>query len=150
MDLLNGIIIFVILLGLGFFVGSATERKHFQDLRDREYRTRLLPILSIGAKTPIREADEAALVVGSVVIASDYFKTFVASWIQVFGGRIAVYETLLERGRREAILRMKEDAIAWKARKVVNVRLETAELGGQMADSGPIAIEIIAYGTAVK
>ncbi|MBF2035814.1 MAG: heavy metal-binding domain-containing protein [Leptolyngbyaceae cyanobacterium T60_A2020_046] len=150
MDLLNGIIIFIILLGLGFFVGSATERKHFQDLRDREYRTRLLPILSIGAKTPIREADEAALVVGSVVIASDYFKTFVASWIQVFGGRIAVHETLLERGRREAILRMKEDAIAWKARKVVNVRLETAELGGQMADSGPIAIEIIAYGTAVK
>ncbi|MEM9005468.1 MAG: heavy metal-binding domain-containing protein, partial [Cyanobacteria bacterium P01_F01_bin.86] len=62
------------------------------------------------------------------------------------GGRITTYETLLERGRREAILRMKEDAIKWKASKIVNVRLETAEMGGQ----GLVALEIVAYGTGVQ
>ncbi|MEO1300220.1 MAG: heavy metal-binding domain-containing protein, partial [Cyanobacteria bacterium J06636_16] len=102
-----------------------------------------------GAKTPIPEADRAKLFVGSVVISSDYFKTFVATFINLIGGRISTYETLLERGRREAILRMKEDAIKWKARQIVNVRLETSEMGGQ-SNGGLVALEIVAYGTGVQ
>ncbi|MEM9007653.1 MAG: heavy metal-binding domain-containing protein, partial [Cyanobacteria bacterium P01_F01_bin.86] len=127
---MEGLVVTVFLLALGFFAGSYIEKKHFDDLRDREYRTRQLQIVNIGAKTPIPEADRAKLFVGSVVVSSDYFKTFVAGLINLLGGRITTYETLLERGRREAILRMKEDAIKWKASKIVNVRLETAEMGG--------------------
>lgn len=141
--------IFFILIGLGFFVGSYIEKKHFDDLYDREYRTRQLKIVNIGAKTRIPEADRAKLFVGSVVISSDYFKTFVAFWINVFGGRISVYEKLLERGRREAILRMKEDAIRWKARQIVNVRLETAEMSDKNGN-GIVALEIVAYGTGIQ
>jgi uncharacterized protein YbjQ (UPF0145 family) len=141
--------VFAILLLLGFFVGGYIEKKHLDDLRDREYRTRQLTLLNIGAKTPIPEADRAKLFVGSVVISSDYFKTFVASMINLFGGRIDVFESLMERGRREAILRMKEDAIKWGARQVVNVRLETAELGGKNGN-GIVSVEIIAYGTGVQ
>lgn len=140
--------LFCILLLAGFFVGSYTEKKHLDDLHDREYRTRQIKIVNIGAKTPIPEADRAKLFVGSVVISSDYFKTFVASWINVFGGRIDVFESLVHRGRREALLRMKEPAMKWGARQIVNVRLETAELGGQR--SGKVAVEIIAYGTGVQ
>ena len=143
------IIVFVILMALGFFVGSYIEKQHFKDLRDREYRTRHLPVINIGAKTPIPEVDRARLFVGSVVISSDYFKTFVASMINLFGGRITTYETLLERGRREAVLRMKEEAIKWGAQQVINVRLETAEMGGQNG-GGIIALEILAYGTGVQ
>ena len=79
----------------------------------------------------------------------DYFKSFVASWINFFGGRIGVFEAVVERGRREALLRMKEDAVKWGARQIVNVRLETAEIGGQ-ASNGVVAVEIIAYGTGVQ
>ncbi|MEO0985862.1 MAG: heavy metal-binding domain-containing protein [Cyanobacteria bacterium J06639_14] len=143
---MEGLVVTVFLLALGFFAGSYIEKKHFDDLRDREYRTRQLQIVNIGAKTPIPEADRAKLFVGSVVVSSDYFKTFVAGLINLLGGRITTYETLLERGRREAILRMKEDAIKWKASKIVNVRLETAEMGGQ----GLVALEIVAYGTGVQ
>jgi uncharacterized protein YbjQ (UPF0145 family) len=141
--------IFLILILVGFFAGTYIEKKHLEDLRDREYLTRQLEIINIGAKTPIPEADRAKLFVGSVVVASDYFKTFVASWINLFGGNIGVFEMLVERGRREAILRMKEEALAWGAQKVVNVRLETAELGGHQA-GGSVAVEIIAYGTGVQ
>ena len=141
--------IFLVLMLLGFFAGSYIEKKHFEDLHDREYRTRQLTIVNIGAKTPIPEADRAKLFVGSVVISSDYFKTFVASWINVFGGRIGVFETLVERGRREALLRMKEEALKWGARQIVNVRLETAELSGH-TPGGLVSVEIIAYGTGVQ
>jgi len=141
--------IFLILMLLGFFGGTYLEKQHLKDLHDREYRTRQVSLINIGAKTPIPDADRAKLFVGSVVVSSDYFKNFVAYWINFFGGRIAVYESLMERGRREAILRMKEDAIKWGARQIVNVRLETAEMGGQAA-KGIVAIEIIAYGTGVQ
>ena len=139
----------LILIALGFFVGSYLEQKHFDDIRDREYRTRQLHIINIGAKTTIPEADRAKLFVGSVVISSDYFKTFVAFWMNLFGGRITVYETLLERGRREAILRMKEAAIQWGAQQIVNVRLETAEISGRTSN-GLVALEVTAYGTGVQ
>ncbi len=140
---------FALLLLLGFFVGTYIEKKHLDDLRDREYRTRQLMLLNIGAKTPIPEADRAKLFVGSVVISSDYFKTWVASLINLFGGRIDVFESLLERARREATLRMKEQAIQWGARQVVNVRLETAELSGG-SGNGLVCVEVIVYGTGVQ
>ena len=146
---MDTLIVFCILILLGFFGGTYIEKKHFDDLRDREYRTRQLKITNIGAKTPIPEADRAKLFVGSVVVSSDYFKTFVASWMQLFGGRISIFETILERGRREAILRMKEQAMKWGASQVVNVRLETAQLNGENG-GGLIALEVIAYGTGVQ
>ena len=106
-------------------------------------------VVNIGAKTRIPEADRAKLFVGSVVVSSDYFKTFVAGWMNIFGGRISVFESLVDRGRREAMLRMKEDAMKWGARQIVNVRLETAELSGRN-NSGVVSIEVIAYGTGVQ
>lgn len=140
---------FVLLMALGFFAGSYIEQRHFTDLRDRERRTHQLQVINIGAKTPLPEATRAKLFVGSVVISSDYFKTFIAAVINFFGGRITVYETLMERGRREAILRMKEAAQQWGARQVVNVRLETAEMGSSNSN-GIVSVEIVAYGTGVQ
>ncbi len=140
---------FLILLLIGFFTGSYIEKKHLEDLHDREYRTRQVKLVNIGAKTRIPEADRAKLFVGSVVISSDYFKTFVAWWVNLFGGRIGVFESLVERGRREALLRMKEDAMQWGARQIVNVRFETSELGGP-SGNGVVSVEIIAYGTGVQ
>ncbi|MGD1906884.1 MAG: YbjQ family protein [Leptolyngbyaceae cyanobacterium] len=146
---MEGLLGLLLLLGLGFFVGSDIEKKHFADLRDREYRTRQVPVINLGAKTPIPDAERAKLFVGSVVISSDYFKTFIAAWINVFGGRISTYESLMERARREAILRMKEDAIQWGAQQLVNVRLETAEMGGRTG-KGIVSVEVVAYGTGIQ
>lgn len=147
---MEGLIVFAILLGLGFFVGSRIERQHFDSLKRREEQTRDVYLSNVGGRQPIPEASDACLVVGSVVISSDYFKTFIAAWMNLFGGRIQVYETLLERGRREAILRMKEDAIAWGASRIVNIRLETAEIGTGEQGNGLVALEVIAYGTGLR
>ncbi|MEM9136791.1 MAG: heavy metal-binding domain-containing protein [Cyanobacteria bacterium P01_F01_bin.42] len=150
MEFLFQLIIFVILLGTGYFVGIYFEKKHYADIRRREKRTLNVPLINFGAKTPLPEANEASLFAGSVVISSDYFKTFTATLVNIIGGRIVVYESLLDRGRREALLRMKEEAIAWGATQVVNVRLETSNISQSNSNNSMVAIEIIAYGTGIR
>ena len=56
----------------------------------------------------------------------------------------------MDRGRREAILRMKEAARARGAKSVFNVRFETASLSEAHAGARPMfSAEFIAYGTAL-
>ena len=144
------IIGFLMLLSLGYFVGSWVEKKHYKDIKQRERQTIHVPIVSFGAKQQIPLANEAALFLGSVVVSPDYFKMFASSLRNLVGGRVVVYESVLDRGRREAILRMKEQAISWGATQVYNVRLETATIGKQNGGRGLTAIEIIAYGTGIR
>ena len=77
----------------------------------------------------------------------DSFKKFVAGLRDLVGGRVSSYESLLERARREALLRMKAEARALGAQSVWNVRLETSSItkGGK----GVSAVEVLAYGTAL-
>ncbi|MGB7415184.1 MAG: heavy metal-binding domain-containing protein [Thermosynechococcaceae cyanobacterium] len=142
--------VFMGLLALGYLAGNAAEQKHYASIKERERRTLSVPVYSIGAKQPLPEAEGAQLFVGSVVISSDYFKAFLASLSKIVGGQIVAYESLLDRGRREALLRMKEDAIRWGAKKVINVRLETATISSQAGNSGILSIEVIAYGTGIR
>jgi uncharacterized protein YbjQ (UPF0145 family) len=92
--------------------------------------------------------DSAMLVYGSVVISVDYFKRLLANLRNIFGGKVKSYETLIDRARREAILRMKE--MAGDARVIVNVRIETATIGRKANQKGVGCIEAIAYGTAIR
>jgi uncharacterized protein YbjQ (UPF0145 family) len=146
---MEGLIIFAILLGVGYVVGSSLERQHLASLQVREQKTRQMLITNVGRRQPLPEAREAQMVVGSVVISSDYFKTFMGGIMNLLGGRISVYETLVERGRREAILRMKEAAIAQGASQIINVRMETSELSANNGN-GLVSLEIIAYGTSLR
>ena len=144
------LVIFLGLLTLGYFAGLHFERRHFEDIKRRERKTLFVPLVTFGAKQALPDAQTAELFVGSVVVSTDYFKSFTASLRNLVGGRIVVYESLLDRGRREALLRMKEQAIAWGATRIVNVRLETANIGSQAANNGLVAIEVIAYGTGIR
>ena len=93
-------------------------------------------------------APRTELVMGSVVVSVDYFKRFVAHLRMIFGGRVHTYESLLDRGRREAILRMQERAREQGASMIFNMRFETSSIskgGGQSVGS----VEVLAYGTAV-
>ncbi|XVJ71977.1 MAG: YbjQ family protein [Rhizobacter sp.] len=91
-------------------------------------------------------ATQAAVVMGSVVVSSDYFKTFVAGFRNLFGGRFRGYESLLERARREALLRMKLRARETGSNLVIGVRFHTTSISGSQTPS----VEVMAYGTAVK
>ncbi|MGB3308865.1 MAG: heavy metal-binding domain-containing protein [Nodosilinea sp.] len=146
---MDGLIFFAVLLGIGYFFGARTEQQHLRLLQHREQAIKGLVLSTAGAKAKVPDARQAELFVGSVVISSDFFKTFVAGLMNLFGGRITVYESLLERGRREALLRMEESALAWGAERVINIRIQTAELSGN-SGKGVVALEVIAYGTGVR
>jgi uncharacterized protein YbjQ (UPF0145 family) len=89
---------------------------------------------------------EATLVCGSVVVSQDYFKAVAAGLYSIFGGRVRSYESLLDRARRESVLRMKHAAMRKGASMVVNVKFQTAQVPGR----GVGAVELIAYGTALR
>ena len=147
---MENIIGFLILLTLGYSVGSLLEKQHYKNIRKRERQTLHIPVVSFGAKQKMPAANEANLFLGSVVVSADYFKMFASSLRNLVGGRVVAYESLLDRGRREAILRMKEQAIAWGATQIVNVRLETSTIGNSNGGNGLASIEVIAYGTGIR
>lgn len=100
---------------------------------------------------PDWKAESSGLVSGSVVISLDYFKRFLAGLRALVGGRIKSYEPLLDRARREAILRMKEEARSRGYKAVFNVRLETSRLASSRRNGkGTAGVEIIAFGTGLK
>jgi uncharacterized protein YbjQ (UPF0145 family) len=143
------LVIFVCLLGLGFGVGSYLEKKHYQSIREREEALRPLLVISSKHLPEMASVPRTDLVRGSVVVSIDYFKRFLASLRMIFGGRLGSYESLIDRGRREAILRMKEEAKALGATMIFNVRFETSSVfkGGGKNSVG--SIEVLAYGTAI-
>jgi len=133
-------------LGLGLVVGSHLEKKHYTSIRDRERRFAQIPCLN--AKTvPEGTYLSSKLCTGSVVISVDRFKQFLAAMRNIFGGEVNAYSSLIDRARREALLRMKE--MAPTADLFVNVRLETMSISkGAKQTVG--SIEVLAYGTALR
>ena len=139
------LIFFLVLLILGFVVGSILEKRHFKSINEREEKLLNLPTISLKKPLDDNNIVQTKLVYGSVVISIDFFKKFIAGLVNFFGGNIVVYDTLLNRARREAILRMKESAL--DANEIINLKVETSSINKNAKKVG--AVEIIAYGTAI-
>lgn len=141
------IIILFVLLTLGYVFGSINERKHYKSIKAREKKYQKL-FLSNANKHIAYANLRGHLVSGSVVVSVDYFKKMVAGLRNIFGGKMSSYESLLDRGRREAMLRMQEQSEKLGAITINNVRYETASIS-QNARGGIGSIEVLAYGTAM-
>lgn len=141
---MGSIIVFLGLMICGVTFGYISEKRHLKSLVARELTGNTLP--AIASKYPPTDKPyHQHLVSGEVVIASDYFKSFSAGLINIFGGSVTPFESLLDRGRREAILRMKNNAQNLHAELIFNVKLETSRIA--VGKGG--AIEVLAYGTAL-
>lgn len=142
--------VFLALLLIGLLAGRAAEKRHFRELAEKELALRDILVFNEKRPPPAQQFRQATLVTGSVVIAEDYFKRVAASLKSLVGGRLTAYESLMDRGRREAVVRMKEEARKLGGTMIFNVRFETSTLseergGKQMLFSG----EFLAYGTAL-
>lgn len=145
---MGGLITVTILLLIGLIFGRINEANHFKRLALAE--AELSDIAAYNLKTlPPSLMDDGVLVTGNVVIAVDYFKKIAAGIKGLFGGHIRSYESLVERARREAIVRMKQEAKAAGANAVYNVRLEFSTMGEQSKHAFG-GVELLAYGTAVR
>ena len=149
--------LFLLIQLLGFLTLSAvnviSERRHEQDLDRREAAIGHFPIFATN-KVPVGfNAHQSQLVTGNVVLGSGHLKQFLASFRTLVGGEMRGYQRVLDRGRREAQLRMVEEAqrLGEEAQRlgattVINVRFESANVGnGNQAIS-----EIFCYGTMIQ
>ena len=142
------LILFLLLLALGYTAGTITEKNHYRSIHKRERELISLPAMSLKQiDVPPDQIGSVRMVYGSAVISIDYFKRILAALRNIFGGTITAYETLLDRARREAVLRMKE--MAGDASMIVNVRIETATIGRKAHKRSVGCLEAIAYGTAI-
>jgi uncharacterized protein YbjQ (UPF0145 family) len=142
------LIIFLVLLVLGYVFGRIAEQRHFKSLIEREQQYKKILCFSLRTVPDQAPPPDVTLVAGNVVISIDYFKRIAAGLNNIFGGRVAAYESLIERARREAILRMKQQAEKLGSQAIFNVKLETASIykgRGQQIGS----VEVYAYGTAL-
>ncbi len=146
------ILILLILLAFGYLFGQRAEKKHFKSIIAREKASLNVSVVTMKTPPPISNHElNSELVTGSVVISIDYFKKFVASLKMLFGGRVTQYEPLLDRARREALLRMKEQAALSNAFLVMNARVETSSISKNSKRRNSVgAVEVLAYGTAIS
>ncbi len=142
------LIVFLVLLGLGYGFGRVAEQRHYKSIIARESDLNRIPAIALRLPPPSLVPQRTQLVTGSVVISIDYFKRIAAGLRGLVGGRMRSYETLLDRARREAVLRMKEQADGLGAKMVFNIKLETASIHkGRKNKIG--SVEVLAYGTAI-
>ena len=143
------LIIFISLLALGFVFGQYLENQHYKSILKRESSLRHIPAIATKHLPQEFIPCTTQMVCGNVVISIDFFKKFVAGLRTIVGGRVSSYETLIDRARREAILRMKEQAAAQGANYIFNVKMETSSISkGRRNSIG--SVEVLAYGTAIK
>lgn len=134
-------LVWLVLVAIGWYFGTRAERGHLKSLIIDEQKYQHIQVSSERFYEP-KGVNESILVVGSVVIAQDKFKQAVAAILSLFGKNLTVYETLLDRARREAVVRAKRQANDAGCHALYGLRFEMTEVQG--------GVEILAYGVAVK
>ena len=122
---MGDILLLLILLAITYTTGCIVEKNHYNKIKKREIALFRQPHVNFGAKN----------------------WNFVANLKSIFGGRLTTFESVLDRGRREAILRMREKARY--ANFIINTRIESVMLNDVYGKESVPQCAIIAYGTAV-
>ena len=139
----------VLLLALGFGVGGYTERKHIKRLNAREFECKGVLVSTLSSHPYADSAAGSTMVIGECVIATDYFKSFITKLKKIIGGELRAYLSLMDRARRESVIRLVDAAQEQGYDAVCNVRFVSADVGGSSSNKkGSAMVAIIASGTA--
>jgi uncharacterized protein YbjQ (UPF0145 family) len=145
-----GVISFFLLLIIGYISGKVIEGRHFRELAKREFQYNGLLLTSLKSMPADWEVVDSGLVMGGVVVSVDFFKMVASGVRGIFGGRLRAYEPLLERGRREALQRLREVAVSRGYNALINVRFDTAPLTNKQGNQGLGGVELFVYGTGIR
>lgn len=131
----------IVLFVVGWYFGTRAEKKHLASLQKDESDLAHITVSSERFFEPVGVRD-SVFVTGSVVIAQDRFKLVMAAIMSLFGKNLTVYESLLDRARREAVVRAKRQANHADCHAIYGIRFEMCDIDG--------GVEVLAYGVAVK
>jgi uncharacterized protein YbjQ (UPF0145 family) len=141
----------VFFLLCGFGIGGFMERSHLKRLDRKERELRDMVVCNLKRVPDLESAESSTMVMGQVVIATDYFKSFVTALRNLVGGEMKAANKLMNRGRREALMRLMEEAQRHGANEVYNVRFGFSSINQMNGRrGGAMQVEVLAWGTAVK
>ena len=139
-----------LLIGLGYLVGRWREQSHLRSLAVREQALGHIMVTDLKTVADPETAASGCLVMGEAVIATDYFKSIATQLRNLIGGEMKSMQSLVDRARREAMVRMLEQADRAGATEVHNVRLETSNIRSATSKKkAAISVEMLAFGTAI-
>ncbi len=138
------------MLPFGFLIGGLQERRHLNSLTQREAELAAIQVCNLKNVPHPETVTDAGMVMGHVVIASDYYKSFATSLRNLFGGQMKSAESLMTRARRESLVRLKQNAQRAGAAEVWNLRFAFSNISQMRGRTGNMQVELLAYGTAIR
>lgn len=136
----------ITLLIVSYFTGTWVERRHFRSLKKREAEADRIPIMTNNIKDLGPDVNTLRLVSGCAVVGADFFKAKLATLISIFGGNIGALESVLDRARREALIRLRSQAQG--ADFICGIQYETCTINGSNSGAVPV-VEVLVWGSAV-
>ncbi|WP_159649692.1 heavy metal-binding domain-containing protein [Erysipelothrix aquatica] len=100
-------------------------------------------LITTTESVPGKEYEIIETVFGITTQSKNMFKDIGAGFKSMVGGEVKSYTEMQEKARKDAVDRMRENAISLNADAIVMVRFDSSTIGGDMQS-------VIAYGTAVK
>ena len=150
MENLIGIILPLVFLLLGYTLGKRADRKHLRAIEQQSAEMEYMLVTQLKTFPHATAGNPPQLVVAEVVIATDYFKSFLSSWRGVFGGEMKAYRSLLNRARQEVLIRLQTQAVELGFNALCNVRFDSADIAGATMRRRATAVALIASATAYK
>lgn len=144
----GGFFLSIGVLVAGFVVGRWNESRHLRRLAEDESRLAGIMVSDLRRLPDNWRVEGGTLVVGEMVLAADRFVNFVAGLQKLVGGRLEMYEGLVNRARREARNRMLAAAQGLGANVVWNVRYEMLMIDNE-GQGRRRAVAVVCYGTAL-
>ncbi|MCA9309608.1 MAG: heavy metal-binding domain-containing protein [Phycisphaerales bacterium] len=129
--------------------GTVLEHLHLRRLLGREAALAGYPVTNLRSLPTGAVAGE--MVCHDIVFSIDHCRSFFSRLKKIIGGRLGLYERLLDRARREAMVRLLEEARTLGYDGVCNVRMETSDIGGALRTKGNAVMgAVLVWGTAYR
>lgn len=142
------LILFLILISAWYIFWTIWEKRHFKKIIKEEKELREIIVIS---NRDAKDLDVSwnHLFMSNIVISIDFFKKFISGFVHFFGWEMWSYESLLDRARRDTIVKIKRQALDSWYNAIANLRLETSSIS-KWANWQIWSVEVLAYATALN
>ena len=130
-------------------IGCFIEKSHYNNILKREKKLKRQSIVTFGNKNlnSKRRIKKIEFVSGEVVVCSSPLNNFIGGIQNFLGGNVSALESFHYRAKREALLRMQENANG--ANVILNFRVNCTIINRSEEKKGAPRCLAIAYGTAI-
>jgi len=129
-------------------VGRLIESNHLKDLARREQALKGTMVIHTRMRAVSPGMKHQEMMFAEVALGADRFVTWLAMWKQLIGGNLGSLEPVVDRARREALLRIAEQSAAKGYTELANVRFSTASMKVGDRRQKELILGIFAFGTA--